>query len=162
MEEVFRPIEGFPGYYISNLGRVQSRKRITPIFMATQKSRLGYKTVFLWREDELKSLYVGRTVLSAFLGYPADPWLCYCHHKNGDLDDCRLENLEWIVCKTTDEYDPTKSHRKGVLKPDITKERMTEAKYNQSRSTIEKAVMTRTRTIELRNLLKAQNKVNGK
>lgn len=162
MDEVFKPIEGFPGYYISNLGRVQSRKRTNPIIVSTSTSRLGYKMAVLWNNNKLMTLYIGRTVLAAFEDYPADPWLCYCHHKNGDLEDCRLDNLEWIVCETTADYDPSKSHRKGVLKPKFTKDRMTEAKYNQSRSTIEKAVMTRTRTIELRNLLKAQDKVNGK
>ena len=162
MEEIFKPIDGFPGYYVSNLGNIQSRKRVNPIYMSTSNTRLGYKVAMLWNDGNLKSIYVGRTVLSAFVPYPADPWLCYCHHKNGDLNDCRLENLEWIVCETTEDYDPSKSHRKGVLKPDLTKARMTQAKYNQSRSSIEKAVMTRTRTIEIRNMFNARKDINGK
>ena len=150
MEEIFKPIEGFPGYFISNEGRVLSKKRETPIFMSPQKSRLGFKTILLWRDHTIVTLYIARLVLEAFEGYPAEPWLCVAHNINGDLDDCRLRNLEWVVCETTDEYDPAVSHRKGVLKPDFTKERMTEAKKNQKKDTIEKATINRLKTLKLR------------
>ena len=59
------------------------------------------------------------------------------------MNDCRLDNLEWNICDTTDEYDPEVSHRRGVLKPEETKKRMTEAKYKQGQETIRKAAMTR-------------------
>lgn len=150
MEEVFKPIDGFKGYYISNLGNVLSKKRREPIIMSQHTSRLGYQLVSLWKGDNLVSLQVARVVLEAFVGYPADPWLCYAHHKDGNLENCRLDNLEWIVCETTDEYDPAKSHRRGVLKPDTTKFRMTMSKYNQSAETIRKITISRLRTMELK------------
>jgi len=162
MGEIFRPVEGHPGYYVSNQGRFLSKKRDIPVIMSTRKSRLGYVIGLMWKGKQLCTVYLGRAVLAAFRGYPADPWLCYCHHKDGDLENCKLENLEWIVCETTDEYDPSKSHRKGVLKPDFTKQRMTESKLKQSKETIEKAVISRKKTIEVRNMLKAQDRLNGK
>ena len=68
--------------------------------------------------------------------------------------DCRLENLEWVICETTEEYDPTKSKRRGVKKPDFTREKMTEAKLKQSRETIQKAIDSRRNTVEMRRLVK--------
>lgn len=150
MEEIFKPIAGHPGYFVSNMGRVQSLKRYEPMFLSICKSRLGYPIVQLWSGKKLTTLYLGRLVLETFLGFPADPWLCYAHNKNGDILDCRLENLEWIVCETTDEYDPNVSHKKGVLKPRTTKDRMTAAKFKQDKDTIQKAVIARMKTMQLR------------
>lgn len=151
MSEVFKPIPGYPGYFVSDLGRVKSVKRDKPIIMSTHNMRLGYLVVMLWNDNKLNTLYVSRLVLEAFVGFPADPWLCYAHHKNGDLNDCRLENLVWIVCETTDEYDPEVSHRRGVLKPKETRARMTAAKFLQSDETIRRAVLARRYTNDLKN-----------
>ena len=150
MEEIFKPINGFPGYFVSNMGRVQSRKRYEPIFLSICRSRLGYPIVQLWQGMKLTTIYLGRLVLETFVGFPAEPWLCYAHNKNGDINDCRLENLEWLICETTDEYDPKVSHKKGVLKPKATKDRMTAAKYKQSNETIQKAIVARMKTMQLR------------
>ena len=117
--------------------------------MSTHNTRLGYLVVMLWNNNKLTQFYVSRLVLEVFRGYPTDPWLCYAHHKNGNLNDCRLDNLEWNICETTDEYDPEVSHRRGVLKPEETKKRMTEAKYKQGQETIRKAAMTRSYTMRL-------------
>lgn len=142
--EIFKEIEGYPGYLISNLGNVVSLKRKSgPHCMSQHKTKYGYIETMVSKEGVLVSLYVARQVLAAFKGYPADPWLCIANHKDGDSTNCRLDNLEWIVCETTDEYDPSVSHRRGVLKPDLTRKKMTEAKCNQSPETIEKAVRSR-------------------
>lgn len=152
MEEIWKKVDGYTGYYVSNLGRIKSLKRSEPIIMKLGRNRLGYTTALLWNKEnnKLDILHLSRIVLAAFKGYPADPWLCYAHHINGDLTDCRLENLEWLICETTDEYDPKVSHRKGVLKPKLTKERMTQAKYKQEKGTIQKAVVARMKTLQIR------------
>lgn len=152
MKESWRPIEGHYGYYVSDLGRIKSIKRKVEIIKKLQKSRSGIMTVLLFdkNENKIETLYVPRIVLEAFKGFPADPWLCVANHKNGNQEDCRLENLEWLVCETTDEYDPSVSHRRGVLKPEQTKSRMTEAKKKQSQETIRKIIESRTRTLEKR------------
>lgn len=162
MKEVFKPVNGYPGYYVSNLGRVMSKKRYNPIIITQNKTKLGFVTVQLYQEERLVSLYVARLVLEAFKGFPADPWLCVAHNIDGDLNNNNLDNLEWLVCETSEDYDPSKSHKKGVLKPAITKARMTAAKYNQKPETIEKAIVTRRKTVELRNMKKIQDKLNGK
>lgn len=142
--EDFRELEDFPGYYIGNYGTVVSLKgNDGPRVLSQRQTRLGYQTVMLSLDGYPKSFQVGRLVLSAFVGYPADPWLCYVHHKDGDLSNCRLDNIEWLICETDYTYNPKLSHRRGVLKPDLTKSRMTAAKLNQSKETIEKAIATR-------------------
>ena len=151
--EIYKPIEGFPGYFVSDKGRVISTKRISgPHVIGQRQTKYGYTEVMLSNGGHLISKYVARLVLEAFVGYPADPWLCYVHHRDGDRGNCALDNLEWQICETTAEYNPRLSHRRGVLKPDNTKDKMSQAKYNQSQETIEKAIMTRQRTIRLRNL----------
>lgn len=162
MEEIFKPINGFPGYQISNFGRVKSFRRYTPTILALQKSRLGFTQIMLYQGRRLVTLYIARLVLEAFEGYPADPWLCVANHIDGNLDNNRLDNLEWLVCETTEEYDPEKSHKKGVLRPDATKAKMTAAKFRQSRETIEKAVISRQKTVELRRQRKEAQKKDGK
>ena len=147
MEEIFKPIDGKEGYHISNLGRVKSTKRKEPIMLATYKNKQGFCEAHIWNHSKLGFLNVAREVLASFVGYPAEPWLCVAKHKNGDLMDCRLENLEWVICQTDETYDPRRSKRKGVLKPSHTRDKMTEAKLHQGDDTIRKAVMTRQRTI---------------
>ena len=149
MMEEFRPIIGHPGYFISNLGRVKSSKYKEDRMLSMTTSSHGFLIVQLVERRPM-SHQVARLVLEAFVGYPADPWLCYAHHKDGDLENCNIENLEWIICETTDEYDPSKSHRRGVLKPDTTKARMTEAKLNQSQETIQKIMTSRSKTMKVR------------
>lgn len=149
--EEFRPIERYPGYFVSNYGRVMSNKgKKGEHIMSQRRSRYGYMEVMVSDHGYLTTLYVARLVLAAFEGYPADPWLCFAHHLDGDKSNCTLENLKWIICETTDEYDPKKSHRRGVLKPDLTKESMSQAKFNQSEETIDKQRQSRIRTCRMR------------
>lgn len=156
-EEIFKELVGWPGYFASNLGRIMSCKRRLPKFLSTRVSRLGFLEIQVFEGSKSTFLNVAREVLAAFYGYPADPWLCVAKHKNGDLSDCRLENLEWVICETTKDYDPSRSRRRGVLKPSHTKEKMTASKFNQSRETIEKAIMTRKKNVEYRRKFKEVN-----
>lgn len=144
------PIKDYPGYYVSNKGNVMSKKRTETKLLAQRQSRLGYQLVVLCKNSRMASIQVNRLVLAAFEGYPADPWLCVAYHKDGNLQNCRLDNLEWMICETTDEYDPEISHRRGVLKPEPTKDRMSLAKYNQSEETIRKQMESRARTMGIR------------
>ena len=157
MKEIFKPIVGRPAYLVSNLGRVMSCKRRAPVLLSIRKNRVGYAEVEVFTNSKISFLNVAREVLAAFEGFPADPWLCVAKHKNGDLMDCRLDNLEWVVCETDDSYDPTESKRRGIKKPEHTKQKMSESKFNQDPETIEKAIISRKKTIEYRKLIKKVN-----
>ena len=147
-KEEFREIMGFPGYWVSNLGNIMSTKRKVPKIMAKCTNNQGYPSASLWQNGELFTIQLNRLVLEAFKGYPAEPWLCVVHHIDGDRMNCELDNLEWYVCETTAEYDPKKSFRKGVLKPDFTKDKMTSSKLNQSKETIRKQIIKRRQTMQ--------------
>lgn len=133
MEEI-RPIPGRPNYYATRDGRILSKKREEDCFLKLVP-RFNKLTVTLFFDHIMKCEFVNRLVLSAFEGYPTDPWLCYANHKDGDPMNCNLDNLEWLICETTEDYDPEKSHRRGVLKPSVVRDRMTEAKLHQSDET---------------------------
>jgi hypothetical protein len=147
-KEEFREIAGFPGYWVSNLGRIMSTKRKVAKIMAKFKNSQGYPAAAMWEKGELFTIQLNRLVLETFVGYPAEPWLCVVRHKDGDRMNCELDNLEWYICETTDEYDPSKSLRKGVLKPDFTKEKMGYSKMHQSKETIRKQVIKRRQTMQ--------------
>jgi hypothetical protein len=84
-------------YYVSDVGEVFSKKKgylckLTPYYTN------GYRCVYLYDiARRRKSVLVGRAVASAFLlnlskGHNI-------RYKNGDRQDCRVENLEWIPNK---------------------------------------------------------------
>lgn len=154
MRETFKPMLGRPGYFVSDQGRVLSLKRRKPAILSVRKNRAGLAEAEVFHRSKTSFINVGREVLAAFRGYPSDPWLCVAHHLNGDLMDCRLENLEWVICETDSTYDPTKSKRRGVKKAEHTRDRMTEAKFNQSAETILKAIESRKNAVELRRIFK--------
>lgn len=147
-KEEFKEIMGFPGYWVSNLGRIMSTKRKKPMILAKTTNNQGYPSASLWQKGELFTIQMNRLVLETFKGYPAEPWLCVAHHIDGDRMNCDLDNLEWYICETTAEYDPKKSLRKGILKPDFTKEKMTSSKYNQSEDTVRKQIIKRRQTMQ--------------
>ena len=98
-EEVFKPIENFPGYYISNLGNVKSEK--TNRFLKIQKS-LGYSTVGLNNNKKHSTFLVHRLVAKEFI--PNFENKSTVNHINHDTYDNRVENLEWSTQKEQNEY----------------------------------------------------------
>jgi hypothetical protein len=90
-------------YSVSDLGRVRievKRHNIRRGAMLTQTpQRDGYLQVALSRGlPEYRRLVVGRLVLFAFEGLPPEEGM-QANHKNGDISDNRLENLEWVTPK---------------------------------------------------------------
>ena len=115
MEEVWRDIEGYEGYYqVSNLGRVRSVDRIVYSkagwsrlqrgrMMKSSNTGVGYKSdnayqfVGLCRDNIVVAYFVHRLVAFAF------PEICgewfdgaEINHKNELKYDNRAENLEWV------------------------------------------------------------------
>ena len=102
-EEVFAEVAGFPGYRVSDQGRVQSRmgrwSHLRPPgkewrdMRPNTSARGGYCRVGLYRDGLAYPAFVHLLVMAAF--GPPCPEGHECRHLNGNPKDNRLENLAW-------------------------------------------------------------------
>lgn len=84
-----KQIEGFPSYYITKEGKVFRVKEINPC-----DTIYGYDEVALYENNKTSRRKVHRLVAETFLDNPEK--FDTVHHKNGNKQDNRVENLEWI------------------------------------------------------------------
>lgn len=101
IEEQWLPIEGFPNYLISNLGRVYS-KTSSKIIKAKQVSGKKYFHVGLYIEGKQLWNYVHRLVAKAFI--PNPDGLTEVNHKDEDPSNNIVNNLEWVNHKENIRY----------------------------------------------------------
>ena len=98
MEEIWKDIEGFNGYQVSNLGQIRSfKKSNSPIIMKQQISHKGYCTVHITANDgSRKSCQVHRLVLKTF--NPCDDMdSLEVNHIDENKTNNNLNNLEWMT-----------------------------------------------------------------
>lgn len=107
MNEIWKDVSGFEGYYqVSNLGRVKSYDRvITERGGITRKhygriihhglAGCGYAQIHLYVNGVQTVTYAHRLVAAAFIG-PCPDGL-EVNHKNGNKQDNRVENLEYVT-----------------------------------------------------------------
>lgn len=96
-EEIWKPIEGYENYEVSNIGRVRSlnyhrtgkEKILIPVLF---KYYLG---VNLYKNGKMKCCKIHRLVAQAFIHNPDN--LPCINHKNENKTDNRVENLEWCT-----------------------------------------------------------------
>jgi len=99
-KEIWKTIEDFPNYMISNLGRVKrsvGQYCLTEHILKPQKYRKGYLYVGLCDKGQYTHKKIHRLVLEAFVG-PA-PKGRVCDHINKIRNDNRLKNLRWVTYK---------------------------------------------------------------
>lgn len=90
IEAEWRAIPGFPGFEVCDHGHVRSSRGT--LHISTSDS--GYLRVRPTVNGKRKSLLCHKAVLLAFVGPPPSPEY-HGAHKNGQLHDNRLDNLEW-------------------------------------------------------------------
>lgn len=100
MKEEWKTIEKFPDYAVSNLGRVKRilKKRGTSgnrIITYTTKDKCGYNYKDLRKNKKKYRITIHKLVLDTFVGIR--PEGCTCNHKDGNKDNNKLDNLEWII-----------------------------------------------------------------
>lgn len=98
-DEIWKAIEGFPNYQVSNLGRIKSCAVGTRnpsgswILLHGLTGTYGEQYVNLVGTEGKQRFSVHSVVLTTFVGVcPTD---CMCRHLNGDPQDNRLDNLVW-------------------------------------------------------------------
>ena len=109
--EQWRPIPGYEGIYdASNFGRIRSTPgkttssarspiRVWSTRILKPKRQLNRRRsdarVELWKDGQHRTYLVSRLVASAWLGTPENDMTI--NHINGDWNDNKVENLEWIT-----------------------------------------------------------------
>ena len=122
MEEIWKPITGYEGYYeISNFGNIKSLDRILQqgdhsiIKKGTQKkfyiSKKGYPVVTLCKNGKRVGKYLHILLAKTFIPNPENK--PYVDHINTNKIDYRLENLRWVTAKENSNNSLTKQHLKN-------------------------------------------------
>ena len=134
MEEIWKPVKGFEGYYeVSNLGMVRSIDRVVVDTVRNCERLLkgkvliqkdngnGYKNVSFCKEHKIYNKYVHRLVAEAFIPNKDD--LPQVNHKDEDKSNNRVDNLEWCTSFYNNEYGTRKKRwyetriKNGTMNP---------------------------------------------
>lgn len=92
-QEQWKPIPNYPGYEVSDLGRIRSLKRKPVVIRNQFPESNGYMQLTLCTNGKAKNCKVAHLVLLAFVG-PRPAGLEVCHNDNNKLNN-RLDNLRY-------------------------------------------------------------------
>ncbi len=128
MLEIWKPVEGFDHYEISNLGRVKSKQRKILKFrgltqhLKTVNERImkpaltsnGYLFLVLMKDGIKKSIWIHKEVARSFVAGKKKGLVV--HHLNGVKTDNHHLNLEYVsMQKNTNEYYKSIGKSKGKI-----------------------------------------------
>ena len=128
-QENWKPIEGFPGYEISDKGRIVSIKTGKRVFMKQGVSNKGYPFIRISHLNRKYVLRIHQLVLKTF--GPPQPLNTTPDHINRIKNDNRIENLRWA---TDQEQHENKDFLTGERHPmaKLTEEQVIEIKRRLS------------------------------
>lgn len=97
-QEIWKVVDGFPNYEISNFGRIRSKKHG---IMKPQKTVSGYLSITLYARQKfaptlVKSARIHRLVLHAFNPTDNEDKM-QVNHIDHDRTNNKLSNLEWTT-----------------------------------------------------------------
>lgn len=95
-QEIWKDVEGFNGYQISNLGRVKSYYNNTTIIRKTSVV-CGYKHLMLSKNKKKYNFYIHKLVANAFIPNPENK--PEVNHIDGNKLNNNISNLEWVTRK---------------------------------------------------------------
>jgi len=96
MNEIWKAIDECPGYFVSDMGNVKSYKLDKEVgrVLRPQINHNGYLRVILMLDGKGLKRRVHRLVLTSFVG--ECPEGHECSHKDGNRENNRLDNLQWL------------------------------------------------------------------
>lgn len=107
MKEIWKPVPGFPGYEVSNTGKVRSwlSKNIykkcndNPLILKQRIAnyRGSYFFVRLRKNGKYSQMVIHKLVLTAFIGNRPKGY--ECRHLDGNPQNNNLSNLKWGTSK---------------------------------------------------------------
>ena len=109
--EIWKTIEGFENYEVSDHGRLRSKR--------TQKFLNGYvqwgrRAIALRKENKKWERRLALLVAKSFIPNPENK--DYVYHANKDLLNCRADNLYWISSMEIQKMDSVQIKKNSVLK----------------------------------------------
>lgn len=113
--EIFKDIKDYEGLYeISNYGNIRSykTKRVlkgSHVGKTNKRNRIPYKYHGLFKQGKRKFYLTHRLVAEAFIDNPKK--LSQINHINKNVQDNRVENLEWISNKENTRH----AHKSKIL-----------------------------------------------
>ena len=93
--EIWKTIEGFEDYQISNFGRVKSFKRNREKILKNRINNHGYSHVYLAGNNSNKKVH--QLVAIAFLEYKLSDSKLIINHIDGNKLNNNVNNLEWCT-----------------------------------------------------------------
>lgn len=97
MEEIWKVIQGYSDYFISNLGRIKSTKRGDEKLLKYTMSRQNIQTVSLRKDNKANVISVKTLVAQHFLNYtPNEKRSIVINHKDKNPLNCCVDNIEII------------------------------------------------------------------
>jgi len=99
MEE-WKKLDRFPGYEVSNIGRVRSFKKGRERLLKECSTKQGYKLVCLSINNKKFTGYIHRLVAEAFIEKNSKLLnfeKVEVNHKDKDTSNNKVENLEWVT-----------------------------------------------------------------
>ena len=100
--EIWKDIQGYEGYQISNYGNVKSLKYGKEKILTPTINKRGYYHTVLRKDGKSITVNIHRLVASAFIENPDN--LPIINHKDENKTNNKAENLEWCDYKYNANY----------------------------------------------------------
>jgi hypothetical protein len=96
--EVWKSINGFEDYQISNYGRVKSLKKNTEKILKSHPNEKGYYKVDLYLNNKRKTIRIHKLVSQYFLNHIGDGTMkLVIDHIDNDKSNNRVDNLQIVT-----------------------------------------------------------------
>lgn len=131
IKEIWKIIENYGNYMVSNLGRVKSLK--TSTILKERSTKEGYVRVVLWEKGKGKSCLIHRLVAQAFIPNPDS--LPEVNHKDENKLNNSVENLEWCTHQYNCNYGTGKQRQVEQLSKSVIQFTLDGIKVGEYKST---------------------------